>query len=68
MTFQLISNIKKIEYPYVELQVQDTETTEVETKKEEEDFNDLKTKFGKIDNAATQQKKKKKKKLNDRFS
>ena len=34
-----------------------TETIEVETKKQEEDFNDLKTKFGQIDNAETQQKK-----------
>ena len=30
---------------------------EVETKKEEVDFKDLKIKFGQIDNAATQQKK-----------
>ena len=51
MTFQLTSNIKKIDHPYVEPQVQDTETIEVETKKEEEDFNDLKIKFGQIDNA-----------------
>ena len=48
---------KKIEHRYVEPQVQDAETIEVETKKQEEDFNDLKIKFGQIDNAETQQKK-----------
>ena len=56
MTFQLTLSIK-IEHPYVEPQFQNAETIEVETKKEEEDFNDLKIKFGQIDNAATQQKK-----------
>ena len=59
MTFQLTLNIKKIEHPYVEPQVQDAGLIEVETKKEEKDFNHLKIKFGQIDNAATQQKKRK---------
>ena len=61
MTFQLTSNIKKIDHPYVEPQVQDTETIEVETKKEE-DFNDLKIKFVQIDNAVTQQQQQQQKK------
>ena len=58
MTFQLTLSIK-IEHLYVEPQFQNAETIEVETKKEEEDFNDLKIKFGQIDNAVTQQQKSK---------
>ena len=48
---------KKIEHPYAEPQVQDAETIEIETKKEDDEFFDLKQKFNAIDNAATEQKK-----------
>ena len=48
---------KKIEHPYVERQVQDAETIEIETKKEDDEFFDLEQKFNVIDNAATEQKK-----------
>ena len=48
---------KKIEEPYVEPQVQDAETIDKETKKEDEEFYDLALKYNKIDNAATEQKK-----------
>ena len=47
---------KKREHLYLESTVQDAATIEVETKKEEKDFNDLKIQFGQIDDAATQQK------------
>ena len=46
---------KEIEHPYVELQVQDAETIEIETKKEDNEFFDLKQKFNVIDNTATEQ-------------
>ena len=48
---------KKIEHPYVEPQVQDAEAIEIETKKENEEFDDLFLKYKEIDNAATEQKK-----------
>ena len=48
---------KKIEHCYVEPQVQDAETIEIETKKEDDEFFDLEQKFNVIDNAATEQKK-----------
>ena len=48
---------KKIEHPYVEPQVQDGETVEIETKKENEEFDDRFLKYKEIDNAATEQKK-----------
>ena len=48
---------KKIEHPYVEPQVQDAETIEIKTKKENEEFDDLFLKYKEIDNAATEQKK-----------
>ena len=48
---------KKTEHSYVEPQVQDTETIEIETKKEDDDFFDLEQKFNATDNAATEQKK-----------
>ena len=56
-TYLSLSNIKKIEHPYVEPQVQYAETIEIETKKEEDEFFDLVQKFNVIDNAATEQKK-----------
>ena len=46
---------KEIEHPYVELQVQDAETIEIETKKEDNEFFDLKQKFNAVDNTATEQ-------------
>ena len=46
---------KKIEHPYVEPQVQDTETIEKETKKKDDDFTDLEQKNA-VDNAAAEQK------------
>ena len=49
-------NIKKIDQPYDEPQVQDAETTEIEIKKENDEFIDFKQKFN--DNAATEQKNK----------
>ena len=48
---------KKIEHPYVEPQVQDAEAIEIESKKENEEFDDLFLKYKEIDNAATEQKK-----------
>ena len=48
---------KKIEHPHVEAQVQDAETIEIETKKEDNEFFDLEQKFDAIDNAVTEQKK-----------
>ena len=48
---------KKIAHPYVEPEVQDAETIEIETKKEDDEFFDLEQKFNEIDNAATEQKK-----------
>lgn len=50
------SNIKKIEHPYIELQVQDAETIGIETKKENKEFEDLFSKYKEIDNAAIEQK------------
>ena len=46
-------------HPYVELQVQDAETIEIETKKEKQDneFLDLEQNFNAIGNAVTEQKK-----------
>ena len=49
---------RKIEHPYIEPQVQDAETKEIETKKEDDEFFDLEQKFNAINNAATEQKKK----------
>ena len=49
---------KKTEHPYIESQVQDAETIEIQTKKEEDEFFDLEEKFDVIDNAATEQKNK----------
>ena len=48
---------KKVEHPYVELQVQDAEKIEREAKKENEKFLDLYKKFNEVNDAATQQKK-----------
>ena len=42
---------------YVEPTVQDTETIEKETKKEDNEFLELATKFNEVDTAATKQKK-----------
>ena len=50
---------KKIEHTYIEPQVQDAETIEKETKKENNEFFVLDKKINEIDNAATEQKKKK---------
>ena len=50
---------KKIEHCYVEPQVQDAETIEIETKKEDDEFFDLEQKNNAVDNAAAEQKKKK---------
>ena len=52
-------NIKKIEHPYVAPQVQDTETIEKETKKEDDKFFDLDKKYNEIDDAVTEQKQQK---------
>ena len=49
---------KKLELPYVEPQVQDVETTEIESKDEDDEFFDLEQKFNAIDNAATEKKNK----------
>ena len=46
---------KKIEHPYVELQVQDAETIRIQTKKENKEFEDLFSKYKEIDNAAIEQ-------------
>ena len=46
---------KKIEHPYVELQVQDAETIRIETKKENKEFEDLFSKYKEIDNATIEQ-------------
>ena len=48
---------KKVEHPYVELQVQDAEKIEREAKKENDEFLDLYKKFNEVNEAATQQKK-----------
>ena len=48
---------KEIEYPYIEPQVQDVETIEKETKKEDDEFFDLDQKYSVTDNAGTEQKK-----------
>ena len=48
---------KKIEHPYIYSQVQDAETIEIETKKEDDEFFDLEQKSNAIDGAATEQKK-----------
>ena len=48
---------KKIEHPYVEPQVQDEETIEIETKKKNKEFADIFSKYKEIDNTATEQKK-----------
>ena len=55
----LFKNIehKKIEHPYVEPQVQDAETIETETKKEDDKLFDIEKKCNEIDDAATEQKK-----------
>ena len=52
-------NIKKIEHPYVAPQVQDAETIEKETKKEDDEFFDLDKKYNEIDDAVTEQKQQK---------
>ena len=57
MTYTKTLNIKKIEHPYIEPQVQDAETIEKERKKEDDEFFDLDKKYNKIDNAATKKKK-----------
>ena len=56
-TYLSLLKIKKIEHPYFEPQVQDSETIKIESKKEEDEFFDLKQKFNAIGNAATEQKK-----------
>ena len=48
---------KKAEHPHVELQVQDADKIEKETKKENDEFLDLYKKFNEVNEAATQQKK-----------
>ena len=48
---------KQIEHFYVEPLVQDAETIEVETKKENEEFDYIFWKYKEIDNASTEQKK-----------
>ena len=48
---------KKVEHPYVELTIQDAETIEKETKKENDKFLDPYKKFNEVNDAATQQKK-----------
>ena len=47
---------KKIEYTYIETQVQDAETIEIETKNKDDEFSELKQLFNDIGNAATEQK------------
>ena len=54
-TYTKILN-KTIEHPYIEPQVQDAETIEKETKKEDDEFFDLDQKDNEIDVAATEQK------------
>ena len=44
---------KKIEHPHVKLQVQDAETIERETKKENDEFANLYKKFNEVNDAAT---------------
>ena len=46
-----------MEHPYVKPQVQDAETIQIETKKKNEEFDYLFSKYREIDNAATEQKK-----------
>ena len=48
---------KKVKNPYVELTIQDAETIEKETKKENDKFLDPYKKFNEVNDAATQQKK-----------
>ena len=48
---------KKVEYPYIEPTIQDAETIEKETKKENDKYLDLYKKFNEVNDAATQQKK-----------
>ena len=43
-----------MEHPYVKPQVQDAETIQIETKKKNEEFDDLFSKYREIDNAATE--------------
>ena len=50
-------NLKKVEHPYVAPQVQDAETIERETKKENDEFSDLYKRFNEVNDVATQQKK-----------
>ena len=47
---------KKIEHPYVELQVQDAQTIESETQAVNDEFSQLKQEFDKVNNAAKVQK------------
>ena len=47
---------KKIEYPYVEPQVEDAQTIELETQAENDEFLKLKQEFDKVNNAAKEQK------------
>ena len=47
---------KKIEHLYVELEVQNAETVEIETKNKNDGFSELKQLFNEIDNAATERK------------
>ena len=55
--FEDLEHNKKVEQPYVEPMVQDAETIEKETKKENNKFLDLYEKFNEVNDAATQQKK-----------
>ena len=55
--FEDLEHNKKVEQPYVEPMVQDAETIEKETKKENDKFLDLYQKFNEVNDAATQQKK-----------
>ena len=48
---------KQIEHPYVEPQVQDVETIERETKKENDEFLDLYKNFNEVNDASTRQRK-----------
>ena len=43
-----------MEHPYVKPQVQDAETIQIETKKKNEEFDYLFSKYREIDNAATE--------------
>ena len=57
MDYLKILNIKKVEHSYVEPQVQDAETIERETKKENDEFLDLYKNLNKVNGVTTQQKK-----------